>query len=229
MKRIYLLLILIAVSAYTFPIKHDVSDHRIVKIVPSDEYIAIPFTNNRILSLPKYETYFFQPVPLIQSLENKLDLGGDFSYDAYCKEMAIREEKEKLSEKLGIETISDDYLDFYREVSTWLGTRYRMGSMSRKAVDCSGFTNIIYNKVFHKEIPRVSTAIANNLSEELPVDQLAPGDLVFFITRGRKRINHVGMYLGEGQFVHASIKGVKVSDLNDGYYKRTFCKAGKIG
>ncbi|NDV68402.1 C40 family peptidase [Dysgonomonas sp. 25] len=228
MRRIYLLLILSVFSVILSAKGNNEANPALVKIIELDESINIPSNIGGLLSLPKYETVSENLLSPSSILERKLDLSGDYTLENLYKQREKQAEMASLSQKLGIDIVDDDYLDFYREVASWLGTRYRMGGMSRKAVDCSGFTNIIYNTVFHKEIPRVSTVIANTLSEELPIDELLPGDLVFFRTRGRNRINHVGMYIGDGQFVHASIKGVKVSDLSDGYYKRTFQKAGRI-
>lgn len=199
-----------------------------IKFIPSDEYIKLDLNNGNTIELPKYKKITDPQLFSYFSFGNPLNSTFDYSTQSMEDVFAKRKELKSLSEKLGVQLSNTDYLDFYREAADWLGTRYRMGSMSRNAVDCSGFTNIIYNKVFNKQIPRQSAAIANNLTETLSVDELHPGDLVFFATRGRNYINHVGIYLGEGHFVHASIKGVKVSDLSDGYYKKTFCKAGRI-
>lgn len=139
-------------------------------------------------------------------------------------------EIEILSEKLGIAIPDASLLSLYREVGNWLGTRYRRGGMSRKGVDCSGFTNIIYNSVFDKKIERVSYDIAKSVKESLPISELLPGDLVFFATNRRKKsINHVGVYLGNGYFAHASCKyGVIVSSLAEGYYNRVWKKGGRL-
>ncbi len=197
-----------------------------IELVQSSKSINIT-TKNGELSLPYYKKKeIYQPLAV--SISNKLHLREDISVDLLKTKLEERKELEVLSEKLGIKDLDANYLDFYREVADWLGTRYRMGSMSSKAVDCSGFTKIIYNKIFEIDLPRTSRDMSNTLRESLGLDELLPGDLVFFATRGKKYINHVGMYIGEGHFVHASIKGVKVSDLTDGYYKKTWRKAGRV-
>lgn len=143
--------------------------------------------------------------------------------------LIVKKEIQELSAKLGIKVENNEYLDFYREVANWLGTRYRLGSMSKSGVDCSGFTNIIYNTVFNQKLPRVSTAIAQNVKVSLKKDELLPGDLVFFSTFKRKYINHVGIYIGDGHFIHASIKrGVIVSSLVEGYYSTAWRKGGRM-
>jgi cell wall-associated NlpC family hydrolase len=75
----------------------------------------------------------------------------------------------------------------------------------------------------------VSTTIAKNVKESiLDKEDLIPGDMVFFSTFNKKYINHVGVYLGEGKFIHASIKyGVIVSSLAEGYYSKTWRKGGR--
>ncbi len=180
------------------------------------------------VELPVIEKVVINKEPLI-SINNDLRLDGDMSSVALTRELAQMREVENLSQKLGVEIENKQYLSLYREAASWLGTRYRRGSMGVKGVDCSGFTSIIYNKVFDKQIPRTSRGIANQLSETLLAEDLLPGDLVFFATRGKKYINHVGVYLGNDCFVHASIKGgVMVNNLNETYYKRSFQKAGRL-
>ena len=144
-----------------------------------------------------------------------------------------KEEKQEilqLSQKLGINIKNTEYLTLYREAAKWLGTRYRWAGNSSKGVDCSGLTGILIKNVFNKDLSRSSYIIADQLIEELSADHLRPGDLVFFATRrySNKRIDHVGVYLGDRQFIHASRKGVVVSSLDDQYYTRTLKKAGRI-
>lgn len=197
-----------------------------IELVQSNKTINIT-TGSGDLTLPCYNkkrTY----EPLAVSISNKLHLREDISVDLLRTKLEERRELQELSKKLGINDLDLNYINFYREVAGWLGTRYRMGSMNTKGVDCSGFTKIIYNKVFEIDLPRTSIDMSNTVKETLKIDELLPGDLVFFATRGKKHINHVGMYLGEGHFIHASIKGVKVSDLTDGYYKKTWRKAGRV-
>jgi cell wall-associated NlpC family hydrolase len=151
------------------------------------------------------------------------------SIDAIRKYMIEHKEMQELSSELGV-TIDDvSLLPLFREAASWLGTRYGRGGMSRAAVDCSGFTNIIYKNVFGIRLDRVSTAIAANVKESIyDKEDLQPGDMVFFSTFNKKYINHVGVYLGDGKFIHASIKyGVIVSSLAEGYYMKTWRKGGR--
>lgn len=194
----------------------------------SKDSINLTLTNGDRVSFPKVikewkETSFIMP-----SMRSLLDL-EDYSGISLYKKLEEQRELEDLSRKFGFDVTDAKYLDLYREVAGWLGTRYRRGGMSRKAVDCSGFTNLIYNQVFDKKLPRVSGEIARNVAQTVDKDDLEPGDLVFFSTYGRKHINHVGVYLGSGNFVHASIKkGVTISTLLEGYYSKAWRKGGRI-
>ena len=167
---------------------------------------------------------------LFASSDNLMaDAGISRSLDAIQKHMIEIKEMQELSSQLGVAIKDVSFLPLYREAADWLGTRYRRGGMSRKAVDCSGFTNIIYKNVFGQQLDRVSTTIAKNVKESiLEKEDLIPGDMVFFSTFNKKYINHVGVYLGEGKFIHASIKyGVIVSSLAEGYYSKTWRKGGR--
>lgn len=198
-----------------------------IRLVPSSDTIDVVVAKDTSLTLPLYkkvEEYY----PFFVSADSRLNIETDFDAESLKNKLAEQRELTELSKKLQIKDLDKHYIEFYREVAGWLGTRYHMGSMSRDAVDCSGFTKIIYNIVFNKDIPRTSRDMSNSLTESLTIDELHPGDLVFFATRGKKYVNHVGMYLGEGHFVHASVNGVKVSPLTDGYYKKTWRMAGRI-
>jgi cell wall-associated NlpC family hydrolase len=107
----------------------------------------------------------------------------------------------------------------------WKGTRYRMGSHSKSGTDCSGFVLITFREKFGIELPR-STGEQNKLGIDVKKNELITGDLVFFRTG---RYNHVGIYLEDGQFLHASTRaGVKISKLSDPYWKTRYWKAKRL-
>lgn len=140
-------------------------------------------------------------------------------------------EIEKISKKVGF-NLEDDYsthIPLYSEAIKWLGVRYRRAGMSLKGVDCSGLTSVIYKNVFNKQLQRSSIDISRSIDEEITKDDLQPGDLVFFATRGKKIVNHVGVFLGDRKFIHASVgRGVVISSLDEAYYKRTWKKGGRV-
>lgn len=203
-----------------------------IKIVDSKSNVDVITNTGEELSLPKYKTvHESHPYSSPSSDQLLADAGAEVavSMEMITEKMLEKKEMEELSAVLGVDIEDASMLDLYREAADWLGTRYRLGGMSRKAVDCSGFTNIIYKNVFGQQLDRVSTVIAKNVKESITnKEDLLPGDMVFFSTFNRKYINHVGVYLGDGKFVHASIKkGVIVSSLADGYYSKAFRKGGR--
>lgn len=114
-----------------------------------------------------------------------------------------------------------------REVSTWIGTPYVFGGITRKGADCSGFALSVYQKIYGLQLPRTTQGMAQ-LARKVSRRNLREGHLVFFRTEPR-RISHVGIYLGQGYFVHASSsKGVIVSHLDEPYYARTFAHGGWV-
>lgn len=144
-------------------------------------------------------------------------------------------EVSELSEKLGIELSNTDKDDdrnmpLYAESSLWLGVPYRGSGLSRRGVDCSGFTFLMYQKVYRMNIPRSTSDLSKMKMQTISKKSLKTGDLVFFATsKNKNRINHVGIYLKNGRFIHASTSnGVIVSHLDEDYYRRTWKKGGRI-
>ena len=200
-----------------------------VKLVESSETIDLTLENGESASLPKIEKVIAEAVIPNFTVNSQLFNNETPTSASLLEKLAEQKEIEELSNRLGVTIDDPTYLDLYREIADWLGTRYRRGGMSRKAVDCSGFTNLIYKNVFGLQLDRVSTVIAKNLKVSVPKEDLQPGDMVFFSTFGKKYINHVGVYLGDGLFAHASIKkGVIVSTLKEGYYSKAWRKGGRM-
>ena len=109
---------------------------------------------------------------------------------------------------------------------SYLGTPYRYGGTSYSGIDCSGFTMKVFAQ-FGISLPH-GASDQYFLSTPVTTEERAPGDLVFFNTSGYG-IGHVGIYLGGGQFIHASTsRGVIISSLYESYYARTYLFAGRI-
>ena len=141
-------------------------------------------------------------------------------------------ELEALSGKFGVNLTKRDNIKLYREAAGWLGVRYRSGGTSKQGVDCSGFTGAVYRSVYGAKLNRTVEDIYNKDCRRIRQSKLKEGDLVFFHTdkKGRKKKpNHVGIYLKNGRFVHASSsKGVEVNTLSNPYYKKAFIKGGRV-
>ncbi len=159
---------------------------------------------------------------------------SSISLHAIGKKQPKEKESSKVyivEEKTGISAYNNKTLtSLYNEAVEWLKTPYRRGGMSHRGMDCSGLTNTIFKNVFGIQLQRRSRDIYNKDVVVVKKDDLQPGDLVFFATSRRgKGVNHVGVYLGNHKFVHASVSnGVIISDLNEGYYARTWVKGGRI-
>ena len=108
----------------------------------------------------------------------------------------------------------------------WESVRHRMGGLSKRGVDCSGFVYIVFRDGFGIEIPR-TTALQSQMGVSIKQEALRPGDLVFFKTS--KKVRHVGIYIGKGKFIHASTsKGVMTSHLKNVYWSQKYWQARRI-
>lgn len=110
--------------------------------------------------------------------------------------------------------------------TSWLGTRYVYGGVSRNGVDCSGLTLVTYKELFGRKLPRT---VREQVQKGAAVDKdlLQPGDLVFFKINVFQK--HVGIYLENDLFVHASLSnGVMISRLNNSYWKQRYWQAKRI-
>jgi hypothetical protein len=111
----------------------------------------------------------------------------------------------------------------------WYGAPYHYGGMSRDGIDCSGFAFLLMSSVYGvASLPRTAKD-QYETSRHIHRDELQEGDLVFFHTLGRRRaVTHVGVYLRNNKFIHASVSGVMISDLSEGYYEKHFIGSGRV-
>ena len=111
-------------------------------------------------------------------------------------------------------------------IDEWMGTRYHYGGQTKSGIDCSAFSGVIYKQLYQIDLPR-SAKKQYAVCSKLLRSNLEPGDLLFFNTRGG--VSHVGFYLGDDYFVHASVKqGVVISSLREDYYSARFISGGRI-
>ncbi|NGM62898.1 glycoside hydrolase [Sphingobacterium sp. SGG-5] len=115
--------------------------------------------------------------------------------------------------------------DLYAFIDSWMGSPHRLGGMSRAGIDCSGFVNLAFREIYHKNLPRTSRDMAEVVKRKYD-NQLREGDLVFF-SFGGKGVDHVGIYLHNDRFVHVSTKqGVVISNLKDAWYYKYLSRCG---
>jgi cell wall-associated NlpC family hydrolase len=114
----------------------------------------------------------------------------------------------------------------FENIDEWYGTRYRLGGTTKSGIDCSAFVAVVYAGVFGVALPRTARD-QYGTSKHISRTQLKEGDLLFFNTRGG--VSHVGIYLQNNKFVHASAaKGVTISDMFEPYYLQHFIGAGRV-
>jgi lipoprotein Spr len=111
---------------------------------------------------------------------------------------------------------------------TYLGIRYKNGGTGKKGVDCSGFVFLVYQELTGAAIPRSSSKLWK-MGDDVSNADARPGDLVFFRGGFFNGINHVGIYMGNNTFIHASAKsGVMYDTLDEAYYKKRFAGIRRI-
>ena len=115
----------------------------------------------------------------------------------------------------------------YKFITDWTGVKYRFGGLDKNGIDCSGFAFLLEKEIYGITLPRISRDQAKVVNKK-SVDNLKEGDLVFF-SFGGNDVDHVGVYLNNGFFVHASTnRGVIVDDLNLPAYQRVLVKSGSV-
>ena len=116
--------------------------------------------------------------------------------------------------------VRDKIIDY---AESKLGAKYVWGATGPNVFDCSGFVRFVFQNAADISLPRVSSDQAT-YKPRISSMNMKKGDLVFFETTGRGRISHVGIYMGDSQFIHASSGGkrVMVSSLDGGYYNKAF-------
>ena len=113
-------------------------------------------------------------------------------------------------------------------ITSYIGTRYCYGGTSRRGVDCSGFVFLVFNELNNTKLPR-STKVLSTLGSPVKKNEAKTGDLVFFRSGLFNMINHVGIYIGNGRFAHASTTvGVTYSNLDEEYFVRHFAGIRRV-
>ena len=125
---------------------------------------------------------------------------------------------------IDVELITNKTL--FTEIEKWWGTRYRYGGATEQGIDCSAYTSTLIHQVYDLVIARTSR---DQYDECIKLDKedIQQGDLVFFKTR--RGVSHVGLYLGNGYFTHASTSiGATISNLSETYWSHKYIGCGRI-
>jgi probable lipoprotein NlpC len=134
---------------------------------------------------------------------------------------------DKYSEILGVDKSEIQNGRLYAFIDQWMGTPYKFGGLDKDGIDCSGLTLLLEQQVYGVNIPR-TTGQQINIIKRKYEEELSEGDLVFFDYDGKK-FSHVGVYLQNGYYVHASAsKGVMITRLHDPYTYKYFSRCGSI-
>ena len=138
----------------------------------------------------------------------------------------VSDEWARLDIKLG----RHDNKKLYKELKRWLGTPYVYAEHTcGEGTDCSGMVMEVFLTVYGIKVHRNSAKMLEENCRVIDLDDLKEGDLVFFCTNGDGRVSHVGIYLKDNKFVHASSsRGVAVDDLRQNYYATHFHAAARV-
>ncbi len=113
-----------------------------------------------------------------------------------------------------------------------VGTPYRYGGSSTKTgFDCSGFVGFLFKQEAGIDLPRSTREMINIDAPLVSRSDLEPGDIIFFNNRGRGRVNHTGIYIGDDQFIHSASRhsgGVRVDSLSSRYWRTSFIEAKRV-
>ena len=136
--------------------------------------------------------------------------------------------RKKYSELLGVNPKEITNFSLYQFIDKWYGTDYRLGGSDKKGIDCSGFAQRLYGEVYGIDLLRTATEQFGNCKRIKRSKDVEEGDLVFFHINSR-RITHVGVYLANDFFVHASTSGgVMISSLNEEYWHKYYAGCGRV-
>jgi probable lipoprotein NlpC len=134
---------------------------------------------------------------------------------------------DKYSEILEVDKSEIQNGRLYAFIDQWMGTPYKFGGIDKDGVDCSALTLLLEQQVYGITIPRTTGQQVNIIKRKYE-EELTEGDLVFFDYDGKK-FSHVGVYLQNGYYVHASsTKGVMITRLHDPFTYKYFSRCGSV-
>jgi lipoprotein Spr len=135
--------------------------------------------------------------------------------------------RKKYAALLDVDQNKIDNIGLYSFIDEWYGVPYKYGGKTKNGIDCSNFTCTLYLNVYKRSISGTSSSIYEQC-KVVSKKELKEGDLIFFKIDGNK-ISHIGIYLQNNKFVHATTKkGVMIDDLDEAYYQKYYYKSGRL-
>ncbi len=191
-----------------------------ISVVPQSSVTSVSSGNND----PIIESEENMTGQVLESVEKPNPVFADYTSSASIEKANAIQFKYSVLLNTEVEKVKN--ITTFQYIDGWLGTRYCMGGTTKRCIDCSAFTQSFYSALYNTTIPRTARnqySAAHRVSK----NELQEGDLLFFNTRGG--ISHVGVYLQNNKFVHAtSSKGIMISDLSDSYWSKRYVSAGKL-
>lgn len=136
--------------------------------------------------------------------------------------------RKKYADILGVKPKEITNYPLFEFIDKWYGTNYRLGGCDKNGIDCSGFVQKLYAEVYGVDLVRTAIDQFSSCKRIKHSRDAEEGDLVFFRIRG-KRISHVGIYLANDYFIHASTSnGVMISSLSEEYYHAHYAGCGRV-
>ena len=168
-----------------------------------------------------------------RDLEEEDFIIGQLYVDEVVKETPViskprsQSQNQSRTNPIGLEYSPSDNQALYQAINSWLGVPYKYGGTDRDGIDCSAFVGTIYRQVYGVTLHRTSNDMLRDVTL-IPKSQLQEGDILFF-TNSKGKVSHVGIYLKDNLFAHASTSnGVSVSRLSDTYWQKHFYKGGRV-
>lgn len=189
--------------------------------------------NFPVFFISKYVLYL-SIILLAVSCKSKTDWRDNYQKNKVTKSTTTSKKKvvntpanlTEISKLLNVNESQLKNKSLYHFIVDWYGTPYKFGGNNQNGIDCSGFTNILFKEIYNIKLPRISRDIAEKVKRKYTKD-LKEGDLVFFSFGNSGVVNHVGVYLHNNHFVHASTsRGVIISNLSEPYYGDFLVKCG---
>lgn len=163
---------------------------------------------------------------IIVDEERIMSLWSQFIDDSEEEEVNIEDIPQNQTGNVSFASLKKS--EMMKKIMNWFGTPYRMGGMSKKAIDCSAFTQAVFYQTANIMLPRTAREQIH-VGKSIPKSKLQFGDMIFFHTYSKRFASHVGIYLGDNLFAHASSRfGVTVSSLESTFYTRAYCGARRL-